>query len=118
TAGPEAILAFLGAAPPDAATGSRRRRAGPAAGGLVFMPTNGVGLGHAQRCTLIARALAPGRPRPVFAAFPSCAALVKAQGFDVMPLVGRSRLHAQSHEHDLANCLRLRALTPGARALV
>ena len=118
TAGPEPVLAFLGAAPPQTAGASRRRRAGPAAGGLVFMPTNGVGLGHAQRCTLIARALAPGRPRPVFAAFPSCTALVKAQGFDVMPLIGRSRLHAQSHEHDLANYLRLRALTPGARALV
>ena len=44
--------------------------------------------------------------------------LVKSQGFDVMPLVGRSQLHAQSHEHDLANYLRLRALCAGARTLV
>ena len=35
-----------------------------------------------------------------------------------MPLIGRSHLHAQSHEHDLANYLRLRALTAGARTLV
>jgi hypothetical protein len=56
--------------------------------------------------------------RPVFAAFPSCMPLVKAQGFDVMPLVGRSALHAQSHEHDLVNYLRLRSLSAGARVLV
>ena len=35
-----------------------------------------------------------------------------------MPLVGRSPLHAQSHEHDLINHLRLRALSAGARTLV
>ena len=74
------------------------------------MPTNGVGLGHAQRCALIAGALDPERPRPVFAAFPSCMRRIKSQGFDVMPLIGRSPLHAQGHEHDLANYLRLRAL--------
>ena len=82
------------------------------------MPTNGVGLGHAQRCALIASALGPGRRPPVFAAFPSCMRLVKSHGFDVMPLIGRSHLHAQSHEHDLANYLRLRALCAGARTLV
>lgn len=114
---PDRVLAFLGRSA-SGDTGRRRRPDGPGAGALVFMPTNGVGLGHAQRCTLIARALPRRRPRPVFAAFPSCAALIKAQGFDVMPLVGRSALHAQSHEHDLANYLRLRALSAGARALV
>ena len=82
------------------------------------MPTNGVGLGHAQRCALIASTLGGRSTRPVFAAFPSCMQLVKSQGFDVMPLVGRSPLHAQSHEHDLVNYLRLRALCAGARALV
>lgn len=111
---PERVLAFLG----TAGSAPRRRRTGPAAGGVVFLPTNGVGLGHARRSTLIAREMAADRPRPVFAAFASCTPLVKAQGFDVMPLVGRSRLHAQSHEHDLANYLRLRALAAGARALV
>lgn len=116
---PDRMLAFLGVPRPGTRTSSPRPARATAP--IVFMPTNGVGLGHAQRCTLIARALAPegrrGR-RPVFAAFPSCAALVKAQGFDVMPLLGRSRLHAQSHEHDLGNYLRLRALAAGARALV
>lgn len=114
---PERVLAFLDGAP-NAGPPRRPRRTGPAAGALVFMPTNGVGLGHAQRCTLIARALAPARSRPVFAAFPSCTALIKAQGFDAMPLIGRSPLHRQTHEHDLGNYLRLRALTAGARALV
>jgi hypothetical protein len=113
-ADPAPVLRFLGveeAAP-------RRRRPAPAAGGIVFMPTNGVGLGHAQRCTLIAGALDTHRPKPVFAAFPSCTRLIKERGFDVMPLLGRSALHAQSHEHDLGNYLRLRALAKGARTLV
>lgn len=112
---PDRVLGFLGAPP---ARTRRAPAAGPAAGGVVFVPTNGVGLGHARRCTLIAREMAADRPRPVFAAFASCTPLVQAQGFDVMPLIGRSRLHAQSHEHDLGNYLRLRALAAGARALV
>lgn len=116
---PDRILAFLAAPETPTVPPARPARApGPAAGGVVFVPTNGVGLGHARRCTLIAREMAPGRPRPVFAAFASCTPLVKDQGFDVMPLIGRSRLHAQSHEHDLGNYLRLRALAAGARTLV
>lgn len=85
---------------------------------VVFMPTNGVGLGHAQRCALVAAELDRARADPVFATFPSCAPLVKSRGFDVMPLIGRSALHAQTHENDLANYLRLRSLTTGARTLV
>ena len=111
---PDRVLAFLGAAPAP----RRRPPVVLPAGSIVFMPTNGVGLGHAQRCALIARAMDASRPSPRFAAFASCTGLIKAQGFDVMPLIGRSRLHAQSHEHDLGNYLRLRALTAGARALV
>lgn len=117
TVRPGRVLAFLGA-PPATAPARPLRKPGPAAGGVVFVPTNGVGLGHARRCTLIAREMAADRPRPVFAAFASCTPLVKAQGFDAMPLIGRSKLHAQSHEHDLGNYLRLRALTAGARTLV
>ena len=85
-----------GPAVPRRPEGRSRRhhaRAAPpaaAAGGIVFMPTNGIGLGHAQRCALIASALGPERPRPVFAAFPSCMRMVKSHGFDVMPLIGRS----------------------------
>ena len=114
----EPVLGFLGGWSPPAVARRQRSAAPPAAGGLVFMPTNGVGLGHAQRCALIARAIPRTRARPVFAAFPSCMPLVKSYGFDVMPLVGRSNLHAQTHEHDLANYLRIRALTSGARTLV
>ncbi|MFO1106208.1 MAG: glycosyltransferase [Amaricoccus sp.] len=96
----------------------RRRRAPARRPDIVFMPTNGVGLGHAQRCSLIAGELAPRRASPAFAAFPSCLALVKSRGFDAMPLIGRSPLHQQSHENDLATYLRLRALTETASALV
>ena len=49
------------AAPPRAPGGRPRRRRRE---GIVFMPTNGVGLGHAQRCALIAGALAPRPPAP------------------------------------------------------
>jgi hypothetical protein len=83
----------------------------------VFVATNGIGLGHAQRAALVAREV-PGASRPVFAAFPSCMGLVKSHGFDVMPLIGRSALHAQRFENDLANYVRLRALTRTARTLV
>jgi hypothetical protein len=85
---------------------------------LVFVPTNGVGLGHAQRCTLVAAELDRTRVDPVFAAFPSCIGLVKDYGFDVMPLVQRSPLHLQTYENDLPNYVRLKALTTKARALV
>lgn len=108
-------------APPQALEPAPIRRARPAEADparVVFMPTNGVGLGHAQRCALIARALAPASAAPVFAVFPSCTGLVKSFGFDAMPLIGRSAFHAQTHANDLANHLRLRALTQGARALV
>jgi hypothetical protein len=105
-----ALAARLGTAP--AAAPPR------AEGRVVFLPTNGVGLGHAQRCTLIAAGLDPARPAPAFAVFPSCMGLVKAYGHDATPLVSRSSLHAQSHENDLANYLRLRALAAPADTLV
>lgn len=110
-ADPAPLLASLGLAP------ASPRPAAPGRARIVFTPTNGVGLGHAQRCGLIASALAD--PAPVaFAAFPSCLALVKSYGFDAMPLIGRSALHAQGHENDLANYLRLRALTREGGTLV
>jgi hypothetical protein len=114
---PEHLLATLGL--PQQRPGRRRPGLAPEAPGrLVFMPTNGIGLGHAQRCARIAQALPEGGPRPVFAAFPGCMGLVRSYGFDVMPLVSRSSLHAQPHENDLPNYLRLRALARGARGLV
>ena len=113
----EPVLRFL-RADGDASAVVRRSAVRPDAPGIVFMPTNGVGLGHAQRCTLIASALRQGRSRAVFAAFPSCMRMVKSYGFDVMPLIGRSSLHARTYENDLGNYLRLRALAGGARTLV
>lgn len=111
----EEALRFLGLGPRPSrrATGRAEQEAR-----LVFMPTNGVGLGHAQRCSLIAAELDPARGRPVFAAFPSCLKLIKSHGFDAMPLIGRSGFHAQTHENDLANYTRLRALSAGGGALV
>lgn len=85
---------------------------------VVFVPTNGIGLGHAQRTSLIASALDPEAAAPVFAAFPSCMQMLHNYGFDAMPLVSRSPLHAQEHENDLVNYARLRTLTRGAKALV
>jgi hypothetical protein len=110
------VLSFLGEA--EVAPPSRRPSPEPRADRIIFMPTNGIGLGHAQRCALIAGALDPARPRPVFAAFPSCMRMIKSHGFDVMPLLGRSRLHVRSYEHDLGNFLRLSALSAGAGTLV
>jgi hypothetical protein len=85
---------------------------------VAFMPTNGIGLGHAQRCTQIAAALEGERTSAVFAAFPGCMRLVTSRGFDVVPLVGRSPLHARPWENDLPNYLRLRALAAGSAAIV
>ncbi|TPE48848.1 glycosyltransferase [Amaricoccus solimangrovi] len=107
-ADPGPFLRAIGAAPRPRPEGAK-----PV---VAFMPTNGVGLGHAQRCGLIASEMTA--TRPVFAAFPSCLRLVKSYGFDVAPLIGRSAHHAQPHENDLANYLRLRALTAGGGALV
>ncbi|TNC49628.1 hypothetical protein FHG66_11010 [Rubellimicrobium rubrum] len=85
---------------------------------LVFVPTNGVGLGHAQRTSLIASEIDPKVLTPAFAAFPSCMKMLKSYGFDVMPLVSRSGLHRAEHENDLVNYLRLRGLTRGSKTLV
>ena len=93
-------------------------RAGRRPGQVLFVPTNGVGLGHAQRCSLIASEFDRSAPRPRFAAFPSCMRMLKGYGFDVMPLVSRSQLHIQEHENDLVNYSRLHALTEDTSTLV
>jgi hypothetical protein len=76
------------------------------AGRVWFMPTNGVGLGHAQRGTLVAKHLSKAA-KPAFAAFPSCVPLVTSAGYDAMPLVSRSSLHRDGFAHDLVNYRRL-----------
>ncbi|MEL6519900.1 MAG: glycosyltransferase [Pseudomonadota bacterium] len=86
------------------------------AGQLVFMPTNGVGLGHAKRCSLVARELEEPK-RAVFAAFPSCLQMINNSGFDAMPLVSKSE-HRTTHANDLVNHTRLNTLCDGASGLV
>lgn len=78
---------------------------------VVFLPTNGVGLGHAQRAALIAGAM---RETPVsFAAFPSCIPLIQDHGFDCLPLVQKSADHADPYANDILNYSRLtRHMTP------
>ncbi|WP_295311944.1 glycosyltransferase [Roseobacter sp.] len=79
----------------------------------VFFPTNGVGLGHAQRCALIADGL-PGESAVRFAAFPSCTDLLRRRGYDCMPVIARSDAHEDAFAADLINYLRLRdMLAPG-----
>jgi hypothetical protein len=79
----------------------------------VFLPTNGSGLGHAQRCTVIASELA--RPQDaLFLAFPSCVPLVEGRGFPCLPLVQKSADHPEEFANDLVNYARLRrTLAPG-----
>ena len=80
---------------------------------VVFLPTNGVGLGHAQRASLVAARMDKGA-QVGFAAYPSCIPLLQSKGFDCLPLVARSELHQTPIAHDLVNCLRLgQLLAPG-----
>lgn len=109
----EPLEAALGLAAPalPAAAGDA-----PAARRVVFLPTNGVGLGHARRCALIAAEMDRGDAKPAFAAFPSCIPLLRAEGFDCLPLVQKSPDHPEDHANDLLTYLRLRhALGPGDR---
>ncbi|MGB5067942.1 MAG: glycosyltransferase, partial [Albidovulum sp.] len=103
----ERLEKALGLTPPDVGTLPKR------AAKTLFIPTNGNGLGHAQRCTLIAAAMEnPGNG--VFAAFPSCVPLVTSKGFATMPLVQRSDEHPEEYANDLLNYLRLRrSVHPG-----
>jgi UDP:flavonoid glycosyltransferase YjiC (YdhE family) len=73
---------------------------------VLFMPTNGVGLGHAQRCCLVAAAMRQ-RDKVRFAAFPSCLGLISRRGFPATPLVSRSDEHADAYANDIVNYRRL-----------
>ncbi len=72
----------------------------------LFLPTNGVGLGHAQRCGLIAARMSGDVPAR-FAAFPSCVPLIQDHGFDCLPLVQKSPDHADPFANDVLNYRRL-----------
>ncbi len=75
---------------------------------IHFMPTNGVGLGHAQRSVLIAKELAAQKLAPHFFAFPSCLPMINKAGFEGTPLVPRSGVHQETAANDLTNYARLR----------
>ena len=74
----------------------------------LFLPTNGVGLGHAQRCATIAKELPDSTPA-MFAAFPSCVPLVRREGMDCIPLVPRTGLNDHSNANDILTYRRLGA---------
>ncbi|MEO0486390.1 MAG: hypothetical protein AAF092_10810 [Pseudomonadota bacterium] len=81
---------------------------------VLFVPTNGVGLGHAQRSSLIAAEM-PGTRPVAFAAFPSCVAMLRQKGFATLPLVAKSAQHKASYANDLLNYARLsHAVAPGS----
>lgn len=84
---------------------------------VLFVPTNGVGLGHAQRCSLVADKLQPST-KARFAAFPSCMPMLNRYGFDGIPLVSRSELHSEPHANDLINYQRLHAASGNHDVLV
>ena len=96
--------------------GPRPDKAERDAGRVLFVPTNGVGLGHAKRCSLVADALRADA-KPVFAAFPSCIGMLTRAGFDTAPLVSRSTTR-QSHANDLINTARLGGMAQRAKGLV
>lgn len=84
-----------------------KRRKKPEKPSVLFVPTNGVGLGHAKRCSLVADAMRDDAVSQ-FAAFPSCIGMLTAAGFDTLPLVSRTA-HRASHDNDLINFSRLSA---------
>ncbi|MDP2738246.1 MAG: glycosyltransferase [Pseudorhodobacter sp.] len=73
----------------------------------VFIPTNGVGLGHAQRCSVIASSMSNSVCRS-FAAFPSCVPMLQYKGFPCISLVQKSESHADIYANDIVNYLRFR----------
>ncbi len=75
---------------------------------VYFMPTNGNGLGHAQRCVLIGEELKATKVDPSFFAFPSCLPMINRAGFSGIPLVPRSNEHEAPEANDLANYARIR----------
>lgn len=80
---------------------------------VLFLPTNGVGLGHAQRCGLIAGAMTQ-RDGLSFAAFPSCLPMLMDQGLDCLPLAAKSPDHADAYANDILTYRRLaQAMSPG-----
>ncbi|MFQ5623196.1 MAG: glycosyltransferase [Paracoccaceae bacterium] len=110
----ETLEKALSLAPAGRRPGGAKRTRKPR---TVFVPTNGVGLGHAQRCSLIAAAMR--KPADAcFAAFPSCVGMLQSKGFDCLPLVQKSDRHCEPYANDLLNYLRLgQILRPGDKLI-
>ncbi len=85
---------------------------------VLFMPTNGVGLGHARRCTLIAAELPKSQTIACFAAYPSCGPMIETCGFDWAPLVSKSALRESEGSNDILNSGRLGVLMAESDAFV
>ncbi|MEL6644756.1 MAG: glycosyltransferase [Pseudomonadota bacterium] len=83
----------------------------------VFVPTNGNGLGHAQRCAQIAGAMA-APDRATFLAFPSCVEMLRRRGFSTVPLVSASHEHEADYSNDVVNYLRHRRTVQSGDHLV
>lgn len=83
----------------------------------LFFPTNGNGLGHAQRCAVIAAEMKTDQPC-CFAAFPSCVEMVRTRGYACVPMVSRSAEHSEEYASDLLNFLRLRSIFRSGDQLV
>ena len=86
----------------------KQRKPAPAEEKTLFFPTNGVGLGHAQRCAVIAREMPEAAPK-MFAAFPSCVPLVRREGIDCIPLVQRIDTKTSADGNDVLTYRRLSA---------
>lgn len=83
----------------------------------IFLPTNGVGLGHAQRSSVIASGITP-QSDCVFAASSSCIPMLRSKGFDCVPLTAKSDAHRNSFANDLFNYLKLRNFIKGTDQLI
>lgn len=84
----------------------------------LFIATNGVGLGHAQRLSLVADAFGDQDQAPQFAAFPSCVPMIQSLGYDCAPLVSRSAGHASGNANDVLNFARVLRLSQNSSGIV
>jgi UDP:flavonoid glycosyltransferase YjiC (YdhE family) len=112
-------LGYAGAASKskDATVRSTSKKA-PKKPMVLYHPTNGNGLGHAQRCSLVASQHDRSQFDPCFAAFSSCIPMLTKSGFDTFPLVSRTNAHKTRFSHDLLNFSRLLPVVRDASAFV
>jgi UDP:flavonoid glycosyltransferase YjiC (YdhE family) len=117
----EKITALLAASEP----GGRKRgksRGKKAGSRYCFLAINGNGLGHAQRVVSLAREIEKSKPAKKgsdiqVAAFGTCVDFVRANGFDVIPLLTRNG-QAREPSIELVNFKRLSGSLTDAAAFV